>query len=423
MDQHNKIQHGSPLPATGVQAALFDQPADRAGERAHAAVPPPHPGLVPGLAVTQTVSWGILYYTFSVLLVPMQDSLGWSRSVLVGGFTIAIVISGLAAPFVGRLLDAEVTRPLIAGGSLLGVAAVVSWSRATNVVAYYAAWAGIGLAMAAVLYEPAFTVLAKRTAPHHRRAITAVTLLAGLASFIFQPVTSALTEALGWRSALLVLAAVLAAVTVPIHLAVLGPLDAAATHRAPRDRSRPPEASDPRFWALTLAFMGVTTASLATGVLLIAFLVDHGWSLGRAAFAGGTLGAMQLPGRLAFGALAGRLSRPTLVAGLFAVPAVGIAVLLAGGASRTVWLAVAILGFGQGTTTLLRATLYVDLYGTARIGAVNGLSGTPITCARAVAPLLAAVVVNRTGTYTVAYLGLIACTLASAAIAAAVLRR
>jgi cyanate permease len=424
MDEHNQIQHsGPPLLATAGQAVLFDERTDGATEPVHAADARPHRGLVPGLAVTQTVSWGILYYTFSVLLVPMQDSLGWSRSVLVGGFTIAIVISGLAAPFVGRLLDAEVTRPLIVGGSLLGTAAVISWSRAANVVAYYAAWAAIGLAMAAVLYEPAFTVLAKRTAPHHRRAITAVTLLAGLASFIFQPVTSALTDRLGWRSALLVLAGVLAAVTVPIHLAVLGPVDGLAAQRPARDRSRPPEASDPRFWALTAAFMGVTTASLATGVLLIAFLVDHGWSLGRAAFAGGTLGAMQLPGRLAFGSLAGRLPRPVLVAGLFAVPAVGIAVLLVGGATRTVWLAVAILGFGQGTTTLLRATLYVDLYGTARIGALNGLSGTPITCARAVAPLLAAVVVNRTGTYTVAYIGLIICTLASATIAARVLRR
>ena len=91
--------------------------------------------------------------------------------------------------------------------------------------------------------------------------------------------------------------------------------------------------------------------------------------------------------------------------------------------SSTVWLAVVLLGFGQGTTTLLRATLYVDLYGVERIGALNGLSGTPITCARALAPLVASVVVARTGSYTVAFLGLIACSLSAAGGAAAVLRR
>ncbi|MPY94929.1 MAG: MFS transporter [Acidimicrobiia bacterium] len=379
--------------------------------------------LVAGLAVTQTVSWGVLYYAFSVLLVPMQDDLGWSRSVLVGGFTTAVVISGLSAPLVGRLLDAEVTRPLIVGGSVLGTAAVLGWSRVGSELAYYAMWAAIGLAMAAVLYEPAFTVLAKRTAPDHRRAITAVTLLAGLASFVFQPFTSALTGQWGWRTALVVLAAVLAAVTVPIHVAVLGPVGRAPARPARRARARPEETSDPRFWALTAAFVGVTTASLATGVLLIAYLVDHGWSLGRAAFAGGTLGAMQLPGRLAFGPLTSRLSRRVLVAGLFTVPGVGILTLLVAGGGRGVWAAVVVLGFGQGATTLLRATLYVDLYGIERIGALNGWSGTPITCARALAPLAASLVVGWTGSYTVAFVGLVGCSVGAAALAADVLGR
>ena len=48
----------------------------------------------------------------------------------------AVVLSGLGAPLVGRLLDAKVTRPLITGGSLLGVVATLLWSRADAVVAY-----------------------------------------------------------------------------------------------------------------------------------------------------------------------------------------------------------------------------------------------------------------------------------------------
>ena len=189
-------------------------------------------------------------------------------------------------------------------------------------VAYYAAWVLIGVAMAAVFYDPAFTVLAKRTAPAHRRAITAVTLVAGLSSFVFQPFTSLLSDRLGWRGALVVLAVVLAGVTVPIHLTALAPTArrALSDRHAQPTRARPAEAADPRFWTLTAAFVGVTTASMATGVLLIAFLVDGGWPLGKAAFAGGTLGAMQLPGRLAFGPLAARAARPLLVGGLFSVP-------------------------------------------------------------------------------------------------------
>jgi MFS family permease len=384
--------------------------------------PPAVRRLVAGLAITQTVSWGVLYYTFSVLLVPMQDSLGWSRSTFVGGFTVAVLVSGLSASVVGRLLDAERARPVMALGSVLGVATVLAWSQVHSVVVYYVTFTAIGLAMAAVLYDPAFTVLAKRTAPHHRRAITAVTLTAGLASFIFQPITSALTEHFGWRDALLILAGVLAIVTIPIHLAVLAP-PTKPIRRGREHRTRPPEASDSRFWILTAAFVGVTTASLATGVLLIAFLVDGGWSLGRAALAGGTLGAMQLPGRLAFGPLSARLPRSTLVALLFSVPAAGIVVLALSGRGALVWVAVVLLGIGQGTTTLLRATLFVDLYGTARIGALNGLSGRPITCARALAPLGASVLVARTGGYTTGFVILAACSLGAAITASQVLRR
>jgi predicted MFS family arabinose efflux permease len=378
--------------------------------------------LVAGLALTQTVSWGVLYYAFSVLLVPMQNSLGWSRSTFVGGFTVAVLVSGLSASVVGRLLDVERARPVMSGGSVLGVVAVLAWSQAHSVPTYYIASVAVGLAMAAVLYDPAFTVLAKRTAPNHRRAITAVTLTAGLASFIFQPLTSVLTEHFGWRDALVILAGVLAVVTIPVHLAVLRPIGSPGP-RVRRDRTRPPEAADPRFWVLTAAFVGVTTASLATGVLLVAFLVDGGWSLGRAAVAGGTLGAMQLPGRLAFGPLTARLSQPLLVAFLFSVPAAGIIVLAISSRGALVWVAVCLLGFGQGTTTLLRATLFVDLYGTARIGALNGLSGRPITCARALAPLGATVLVARTGGYTAGFIALTGCSLGAAVVASQVLRR
>lgn len=381
-------------------------PADDGGDRL----------LVVGLAVTQIVSWGILYYGFSVLLVPMQRDLGWSRGVLVGGFTTAVVVSALVAPAVGRHLDRAVPRALMTAGGAAGAGFVALWAASRTVPLYYLAWVGIGAVMAAVLYEPAFTVLAKRRAPHHRRAITAVTLVGGLASFVFQPVTAALADAHGWRTALVVLAVVLAMVTIPVHLVVL---------RQPPDRplaqdeviptsSNPPASVDRRFWTMTAAFAGGATTSFATSVLLIAYLVDAGWTLPRAAFAGGVLGASQLPGRVAFGPTTRRLALPVAAPLLFVVPGLGVLVLLAADGGPAVWLAVLVLGIGQGATTLLRATLFVDLYGTDRIGVLNGLAATPVTLARALAPLAATLVVSATGGYAVAFVLLAAVSFAAA---------
>ena len=62
-------------------------------------------GPAAGLAITETVSWGICYYGFAVLIPPMERDLGWSRATLVGAFTIAVIVSGFAAFPVGRWLD------------------------------------------------------------------------------------------------------------------------------------------------------------------------------------------------------------------------------------------------------------------------------------------------------------------------------
>ncbi|MEW6474795.1 MAG: MFS transporter [Actinomycetota bacterium] len=356
---------------------------------------------VAAIAVGQVVSWGVLYYAFSVLLVPMQRQLGWPRPVLVGGFTVAVVISGLLATTVGRRLDHGSSRLVMGAGSAFAVVVVVAWSQARSVPVYYLAWAGIGVAMALVLYEPAFTVIAKRYAPHHHRPLTAVTLIAGTASFVFQPLTSTLASAYGWRIALVLLAAILAAITLPIHLRLLP--------HAPAGRPQPPDpavarhVTDRRFWNLTAAFTCASVTSFGTSVLLVAYLIDHGWTLGGAAMAGGMLGIMQLPGRLLFAPLHARLDRRTLTRLTLGLPGFGVVLLLLSGGKPLVWAAIPVLGMTQGLNTLLRVTLLVDLYGTARFGALNGRSASPVVLARALAPLGAASLGSATGGYAVPF--------------------
>jgi cyanate permease len=359
--------------------------------------------LVWGLAVTQTVGWGVLFYTLPVLLVPMQDDLGWSRSTIIGAFTVAILLSGLLAPAVGRHLDRDRPRRLMTWGSVLATLMVAAWSQVGDPVTFYLLWIVIGVAKAAVLYDAAFPVIIKRCTPEHTRALLTVTLVAGLASFIFQPLTSWMITQYGWRTAVAVLAVLLGVFTIPVHWVVLTP-GGADTPPTDRTRERPPELREHRFWALTGAFTAVTMTSFAVVVLLIAYLHDAGWTLGAAAFAGGTLGAMQLPGRVALSRVVGRVPNAVLAPSLLMVPGAGVVLLLVSGGNLLTWPAVALLGFGQGALVLLRATVYVDLYGTDKIGLLNGASALPTTVVRALAPFGASVVVTVTGGYGVAFL-------------------
>jgi MFS family permease len=358
--------------------------------------------IVAALAVTETVSWGVLYYTFAVFLVPMQRELGWSRAELSGAFSLALATSAVAAFPVGRWLDRHSPRPLMTLGSLLGALLVLAWSRVDDLLTFYLLWAGIGLAMACVLYEVAFTVVTKWFRERPRRALTAVTLVGGFASFVFSPLSSWLIEAHGWREALVVLAVVLAVTTVPLHtLFVRRPPsfdNGAPALTLPDPESPIREANvaagaalaSSAFWYLTLAFVLSSFAISAVAVHLIPYLLEGGRSASFAAFAAGLMGLMQVPGRIVFATATRSAPRRHEAPAVFLLQAVGLAILAATTSVPGVIVAVSLFGMGNGMATLVRATALAEAYGSASYGSIGGAAATCATGARAVAPVAAA---------------------------------
>ena len=286
-------------------------------------------GLLPGLALTETVSWGICYYGFAVLLPPMERDLGWSRATLVGAFTIAVIVSGFAAFPVGRWLDRRSARLLMTTGSVLATLGVLAWSQSRTVPAFYGSWLLIGIAMGLVLYEPAQVVLIKQFGHRATWAITTLTLVAGFASTIFQPAIAALQDARGWRSALTICAVGLGLVTITIHALVLPGRPAHAPPRRPpatlSDDGVPAvPVRDPAMLGLTVAFTLSIGAMSAAIVHLIPYLTDHGWTDLRAAIAAGLIGATQVAARVVFGLFADRVAAARLALVVLLVPVGGI---------------------------------------------------------------------------------------------------
>ena len=223
--------------------------------------------------------------------------------------------------------------------------------------------------------------------------MTALTLVAALASFIFLPLTQALIDAHGWRDALLILAAILAVITIPLHALVLRPAppDAKDDHGAtPSVAARDALRSGP-FWLLSIAFFLASTAGLAMVVHSIPFLVERGHSPAFAAFAVGLIGVSQIPGRVLFAPLAERLPRPAAIAALFVLIAAGIAVLVTVHATWAVIVGLVLLGMGNGMSTLARATSIADLFGPGAYGTIASVAAFVTTAARAVGPVAAAV--------------------------------
>jgi MFS family permease len=351
--------------------------------------------IVAVLALTETVSWGVLYYAFAVFIPSMQRALGWSKTELTGAFSLALATSALAAVPVGRWLDRHSPRPLMTLGSLAGALLVLAWSQVHDLVLFYVIWAGIGLAMACVLYEPAFTVVTKWFRERRRRALTAVTLVGGWASFVFSPLSNWLIDVQGWRHALITLAVVLAAVTVPLHALFLRPALGPDEQAAPAPPAEPaltagPAVGSSAFWYLTAAFVLSSFAVSAVAVHLIPYLLEGGRGAGFAAFAAGLMGLMQVPGRVVFAAAGQVLPRRYEAPAVFLVQGIGLAVLAATTGAAGVVVAVCLFGMGNGMATLVRATALADAYGAAFYGSIAGVAAGCATGARAVAPVVAA---------------------------------
>lgn len=359
-------------------------------------------GQVVTLSLTEITSWGILYYTFPVFLGPMQHALRWSQASLTGAYSVALLISGLMAVPVGRWLDrARSPRALMAAGSMLGAAALIVWSTVTTLPIFYGLWVALGIAMAATLYEPAFTTIAAWF-PRRERALTVLTTLAGFASVIYLPVNALLVENVGWRTALLVLAAILLLGAALPHALVLRPYPAARHQNGDTSAAARPQRHWHAwpFWQLVAGFTLPQLAISALVVYLIPFLGKQGMPATQAAAASGLIGVTAFVGRLLATWRSTPRTRAAMTAIFFLALALGIIMLTLVSGPVGLAIFIVLFGAGFGIFSPARAGLVADRFGTAIYGRVNGQLALAITLARAAGPATAGLLLLQGASYT-----------------------
>lgn len=378
------------------------------------------------LAVTQTVGYGVLFYTFTVVTVPMESELGLSRTQTSLAFSLGLLLSGLVAAPVGRWVDARGARGLMSLGSALGALLVFAWSHVADLSSLMLVQAGIGVVMAAVLYDVAFTVVAKSFRRERMKAMLIITTVAGLASTIFVPLASWLVEVYGWREALRALAAVLAATTLPLHFFALRTTTSSG-ESVPPSSLRPggldtqEEDVDTRtalrsrsFWWVAAAFTLDRLAIVAIAAHSVPLLLERGHAPGAVAAAVGAIGLMQVAGRLLFAPAAGRQSLRRLTVVTFLVRGAAVLILLSLEGATALWLFAAFFGAANGASTLARAGLVADTFGTGNYGAINGSMSLLIATVQTVSPLAVGALRMSTGSYTVPLYLLVAVSLLAA---------
>ncbi len=357
------------------------------------------------LCITEITSWGTLYYSLPAMLVPLSHSTGWPGPAVMGAFSAGLLVSAAAGIVVGRLLDRLGPRPVMTLGSLEGVAALLFVAAAPSPQWFFAGWMLAGLAQSMLLYPPAFAALTRWYGTRRVHALTTLSLVAGLASTVFAPLTALLTSHLGWRVTDVVLAAVLGVITLPLHATMLTPHWPAARRSEQTPPGRAAAVVRSRAFALLAAAMVLGAFALyAATVDVGALLTSDGASNAITAVALGLVGVGQVCGRLGYAILSRRTSAPARTCAVLAAGALVVGLLAVTSTLPAAALAaVALAGVVRGNFTLIQATAVTDRWGTRAFGTVNGIFLAPVTIATALGPGAGAILARWLGSPRIAF--------------------
>jgi len=356
------------------------------------------------LACTQIISWGSLYYAFSILAPSIQRELGWGPTLVFGAYSWSLLIAGMVATPIGILLDRHGGQMVMGAGSVVCAFGFFLLGVSGSPAAYVTAWTMLGLAMGLTLYEAAFATINRRFALGGRQAISTLTLFAGFASTIFWPLTQALNTLVGWRDSYLWFGAAQLLVCLPLHL-LLGREQSKSANPIPaarRSHTLAEAVRHPAFWKLALAFSANILVFSALSVHLIPLLQDMGHSARVAILISMLIGPMQVAGRI-LERTVGRYTAPQIV-GKFcfsALPAALAVILLFGVHTWAIACFCILYGLSNGIITIVRGTLPQAMFGSENYGAISGAMAGPALLAKAGGPIVAAWMLHRGGTPTV----------------------
>ncbi|HEY7597200.1 MAG TPA: MFS transporter [Actinophytocola sp.] len=282
----------------------------------------------------------------SVLIDPLHEEFGWSRTTISAAVSINLVLFGVISPFAAALMDRLGMRRVVAGALVLvaaGSGLTVFMTASWQLLLCWGVLVGVGTGSMSMAFVATVT---GRWFVRHRGLVSGILTAAGATGqLIFLPLVAALATAQGWRVPALVVAGAALAV-VPLVLAFLrdDPSDVGTTALGATGTSVPlvvtgssaaravrvlREAARTRtFWLLAggFAICGASTNGLV-GTHFVAAAHDHGMPHTTAASLLALVGIFDVAGTILSGWLTDRLDPRVLLGGYYTLRGLSLMVL------------------------------------------------------------------------------------------------
>ena len=379
-----------------------------------------------------TVVWLLLagaygvFLSFPVFFVPLLEEFQWSRALTAGAVSVSTIVQAALSPVAGILVDRVGARPVILAGVVMLSAASVLMGVVSAPWQLYACTGVLGAAGVVSLgWVPMGALLSRRFVERRGRKIATAFSGMGVGVFAMGPATQWLIARLGWRTATMVLGVVAFAFLFPVawlgvrDVPTPGKGDALGEGRSGTTHVGLGEALRRRaFWALFGAYFMTPLAVFSVFTHQVAFAIDLGFSRMLVASVFGTVGLVSTAGRPLFGIIADRMGGPLAASLSFGCTATGALALLALDRHPHVfWLGVyaVVFGLGFGARGPIITAMAGDLFAGRSFGVIYGVLSVGNGLGSALGPWFAGLMHDVTGSYRVAFVFSIACSVVGAA--------
>ncbi|WP_299015494.1 OFA family MFS transporter [uncultured Photobacterium sp.] len=355
---------------------------------------------------------GILY-AWSVFKQALVIDLGWSNADASMPYTVAVITFSLSLLVAGVLQDRMGPRRiLILGTTMVGLGMIIS-SYATSpfmLVLTFGLLTGCGIGFGYACLAPSAM---KWFHPSKKGMVNGLIAAGfGLAAVYLAPLASSLIASFGINTSLLILGIAVLLIAVPLACTISNPPadyqpkapagTGAKTASKPVDINWRSMLKTPQFYSLWLMFALASSAGLMVIGNITSIAAEQA-GITQAAYLVVILSIFNSGGRIAAGMLSDKIGGVKTLMLAFIMQGINMALFASFKTDFTLMIGAALAGIGYGTLLAVFPSITADYYGLKNYGANYGVLYTAWGISGFIGPVVAAVAVDTTGTYTLAY--------------------
>ncbi len=360
--------------------------------------------------------------SFGIFVIPMSKEFDWNRTTISIAAAIGWLVNGVTQPFVGNLFDRFNGRKIILTSLIVVGLSTIALSLTFHFLFLVFIF---GFVMSTAMSGASQGTLGPMLTKWFRRKRGTVLGLnvagASLGGLILIPFGAYLLDLTDWRTTwialgliVLVLAVPLAFIFVrnnPAEMGLQPDGDPEPLQGAQRERRRGPfevehwkqSFQSPPMWQLSAAYTvcGVTTGIISTH--FIPYAEDVGVSQTTAAVIFGYMMGLNVLGGIGAGMIADRFGRKNVLGTVYFVRGLAYVLLVAMPGATSLWVFATLAGFSWIASVPVTTSLTADVYGLRALGTISGISFLCHQVGAFASILLAGVLYDATGSYTLPF--------------------